>query len=167
MIEGPRWYIVRTLRKREKAARASIRSEGFEVYLPLLLKTNRKGESYGEPFFPSFLFVRLAFGEGHSAAIYSTHGVAGVLGAGGRPSPLPDKAIALIREREHEGYVRLGVAPASCRFAAGQTVRITKGPWASLEAVFVEPIDSRRCLVLLKFLGDSQRLAKAELAHIA
>ncbi|HZR87877.1 MAG TPA: transcription termination/antitermination NusG family protein [Bradyrhizobium sp.] len=164
--DGPRWYVVRSNFKQERLARSSLSAEGIVAYLPMLPKTNRKGELFATPLFPSFLFVQIGGERQDWHKVFCARGVSTVLGTGGRPQAIFTPGLEEIRRRELEAFRRMEMSAPACRgLTPGQTVRFKKGPWAELEAVFVDLVDSRRGLVLLSLLGG-QRVAEAELAHI-
>ncbi len=166
-IQEPRWYIVQSNPHQETLARSSIRAEGLDVYLPLMMKRNKKNEIYGAPLFPGYLFTRFCIGAAGWSKVYSSRGVKCVLGTGNQPTHVASRIIDEIQAREVDGMVRLGLAePPACGFEPGQTVRISKGPFARLDAIFVEAVDKRRCHILIQLLGDSQRIAEAQLAHL-
>lgn len=49
-------------------------------------------------------------------------------------------------------------------FKTGDTVQITEGPFAGLEAIYSMPKGEDRCLVFLDMLGKQQRITLAETA---
>ena len=159
MIEAPsppRWYVVQTNAHEERLARASIAQASLEVYLPMIAKENKTRGVYPSPLFPSYLFARISIGAPGCSALFSARGVRCVLGNGGKPSAIPDRAIEAIRLREEAGLIKIGLAEPRERFKAGDRVLIKAGQWSSLEAVFLEPIDANRCRVLIQILGDSR-----------
>jgi transcriptional antiterminator RfaH len=163
-----KWYVVRSNNKQEKLCRLSLRDEGVEVYLPMLAKKGPKGQFYGAPLFPNFLFVHMHPVGDKWRAVFSARYVNQILGVGGRPSFIADRVIADIQAREREGFVWL-TAPEDaprCRFKPGDPVQLRKGPFALIDAVFLEPVDSKRGLILIRLLGESPRIAKADLAQL-
>ena len=151
----------------ERLARSSLIAEGFEVYLPFYARANHKGEIYATPLFPGYVFVKMATGMQGWTKVFAARGVSSVLGIGGKPRPVPRAIIRAVKDREFDGFVRMGMGPAARRFEAGQAVKLNKGGKADpLDAIFVEQLDKKRCLVLIDFLGD-KRFAEAALAHIA
>jgi transcriptional antiterminator RfaH len=164
----PQWFVVRTVNRQETLARYSLQADKVEVYLPVYLHSNHKGETFGRPLFPNHLFVRLGLGAPGWTSVFSARGVNCVLGCGGRPTPIADRVIRDIKAREAEGFVRMRLAEqaAPCRFKPGDAVSVKKGPFANIEAVFLEVVDKNRVLVLIQLLGESPRIAKADLAQL-
>ena len=165
--DGPRWFVAQTNRGQERLARDSLRYEKIEVYLPMYLNTDRVGSVRALPFFPGYLFFRIERTAPQWSLLFSTRGVSAILGNGGRPMTVPDWVIEDIRGQEVDGMIDLGVAEPASGFKRGDPVRISKGRRACvLDGVFVERLDNRRALVLVRLLGDAARLVQAELAHL-
>ena len=162
----PRWYVARSGASQERLARASLRADGIDAYLPMTFKTNRKGELFALPLFPGFLFVRLRMGEAAWPKVFSARGVAAVLSSGGRPTPVRDQVVEWIRSQELDHFAERGLQPEPCRaFEPGQLVRIKKGPFAELCGVFKQMDGKKRCQVLVLLMG-AERLAHAEVEHV-
>lgn len=168
---SPRWYIVKSGHRQEKLARLSLRQEKIEVWFPMVAKT-RKGETFGAAMFPNHLFVRIAPTADQWPAIFAARGVRCVLGYPGPPTPIADRVVDEWKAREVDGYIPL--CPASpvppCPFKAGEAIRVSvqmkDGAEGLIDAVFHEQIDSRRVLILIKLLGQSPNIAKADLARV-
>jgi transcriptional antiterminator RfaH len=166
--DRPRWYIAITNRNQEKLAQYSLAAAKLAVYLPFYAATNHKGEIYGKPLFPGYVFVQLQTDLIGWTKIFSARGVASVLGNVGRPQPVPDIIIETVRAHEFDGFVQLGLVerPAPRVFEPGEQIKIRSGAHADpIDAIFQAPIDKDRCLVLITLLGN-QRVAQADLARI-
>lgn len=164
----PHWYLARTNANQERLARASLKAEGFEVFMPLYAKANHKGEVYAAPLFPSYLFVRVLMGAEGWTKVFSSRGVASVIGQGGRPSMVHDVIIDRVKAREHDGFVRMGLAQGERpKFEKGQKVSVLArtAKVDPIEAIFVEQLDRRRGLILITLLGD-KRIANVALDHL-
>jgi transcription elongation factor/antiterminator RfaH len=162
------WFVIRSNQRQERLACTALKADQVETYLPMIVRSNRKGEVFGAPMFPSYLFARLPMRSKAWRDVFTARGVSSVLSWGGRVRPLADRVIDAIREREHDGFVRMSLdAEPVHRFERGELVTIKKGPFAALPAVFQEPLDERRCLVLISLIGETQRVAKTEYSHIA
>lgn len=167
MTSVPAWYVARTKPRGERLARSSLAAERIEAYLPLIPIRAKDGEVYPAPLFPGFVFVRLAVGEAGWSRVFGARGITSVLGMSGRPSPLRSAVVVELRQREAEAF-REAESVALGRWRRGDLVTLRiGGPVApELAAVFLEPIDKRRCAVLLTLLGAEGRVAVAELAHL-
>lgn len=156
------WFVVRSNRGQEKMAAAALKADHVIAYLPLIVRSTRDG-AVGVPMFPCYLFVRLEPVSELWRKVFTARGVARVLMSGGKVTALADRVVDAIQAREHDGFVRMALdAPVVHRFRNGQLVTFKSGPFAGLPAVFQEPLDERRCAILLQLLGDSARVAKAE-----
>jgi transcription elongation factor/antiterminator RfaH len=164
----PKWFVIRTNQRQEKLAASALRAEHIETYLPITLRETRKGEVRADPLFPSYAFVHLPMACDSWRLVFTARGVNSVVSWGGRIRPIADQVIERIKREERDGYVKLSLeAPPVHEFKKGQLVTFEKGPFAALPAIFQEAIDTRRCMVLLSLIGETERLAKAEIAHIA
>jgi transcription antitermination factor NusG len=159
----PQWYVVKTNNRQEKLARFSLRSEGLEVYLPMIIKTNKRGETRSAPMFPNHLFVRVNPTVDVWPAVFAARGVSCVLGHPGPPTPIFGQAIERMKAAEIDDLVMLCPKPPLPKLGIkrGETVRV--GP---LEAIFQEQLDANRVLLLIRLLGDTPRLAKAALKDV-
>jgi transcription antitermination factor NusG len=123
------WIVVVTKQGQERLARLRLEQQGFEVYLPMKLAQNRRRELVASPFFPKYLFARVTLAVDRWKSIYSTIGVAGVLGRGETPTGVKDEVVERIRAQEDAGFIRMGLdeggpdvlfGPASgCGWTAG------------------------------------------------
>ncbi len=138
---------------REFFAEANLKRSEFEVYCPRyerMISHARKRVLVLRPLFPNYLFVRSAMGLFGLGDVKRTPGVSSLAARDLHSALVPDTIIAGLRARENEyGKIQLGAD----RFRAGEAVRLARGPFADIEAVFVEKHDERRCRILLSMLG--------------
>jgi transcriptional antiterminator RfaH len=154
------WYLVRTKPSREATAHLNICRQGYESYLPRLLRTVRcKGrlvERVGA-LFPRYLFVRLEEGSQSLAPVRSSVGVSDVVRFGADYAVVPAKVICDLRAREEpaSGLHRMvGDQP----FVRGAPVRLSSRPFGGLEGVFVCHDGAARVIILLSLLGQETRV---------
>lgn len=151
------WIVVVSKPGQEIKAKAELERQGFEVYLPMRLFENRKRELQASPFFPRYLFARVPVIVEQWRSIFSTYGVASVLGCTGtRAIGVKDALVERVRAQEEGGYIKIGLRKAdSPHFMTGERVRV--GTAWGIEATFIEPVDARRATILVSLLGrDSQ-----------
>ena len=104
---------------------------------------------------PSPLFVR--FHGDELKTIKYTHGVARVICFGPEPHEVDEEIIAAVRARmNEEGIVKL--EPKRVTLSPGQRVKIGEGPFAGLDAIFLEEMPDRERVVLLLDAVSSYRL---------
>lgn len=160
------WYLVLTKPRQENVALANLERQGYECYLPQMRIERirrRKAQVATEPMFPRYLFVRLdSSDQGKSwSPIRSTLGVSQLVHFGAQAAKVDDTLIELLRQREQ-------TLPTEVMFHSGDSVVITDGPFAGLEAIFQTADAERRAFILLKILAkpvsmqiDAGRLRKA------
>ena len=143
------WYALYAKPHKERQVTSFLKSEGFEVYLPLT-PAARRSRCKSVPFFSCYLFARLDGGQDFSSVRW-TPGLRCIVSYGGKPAIIPDDVISTIKRRldrmQASGQT---VYP----FQPGDRVVVRKGPLADLEAVFEERLSSRdRARILVECLG--------------
>jgi transcriptional antiterminator RfaH len=147
------WFLVRSKPRQESVALTHLARQGYESYLPLFATeklVRRKSTVVQEPMFARYLFVRLDTSDnGQSwSPIRSTVGVSELVCFGSRPARVDDALIGTLREREAAQQV----TPTTL-FASGDSVRITEGAFAGLEAIYQMNDGEGRAMVLLDLLS--------------
>jgi len=147
------WFLVRSKPRQEAVALTHLVRQGYDSYLPLFASeklVRRKATVVQEPMFARYLFVRLdTSGNGQSwSPIRSTVGVSELVCFGSRPARVDAALIATLREREMAQQ-----ANPDALFAAGDSVRITEGAFAGLEAIYQMNDAEGRAMVLLDLLS--------------
>lgn len=145
------WYLVHTKPRQEDVALANLQRQGYECYLPQMLIERirrRKAEIASEPMFPRYLFIRLdSSDEGKSwSPIRSTLGVSQLVHFGARAAKVDVALVELLRQREH-------AMPLDAMFHSGDSVVITDGPFAGIEAIYQAADAEPRDFILLEILS--------------
>lgn len=157
------WYAVHCKPRQDERAEAHLRSQGFEIFRPLVRARRRQREGYRiciESMFPRYLFIRLDDIAEDWSPIRSTRGVADLVRWGGCVPWIPERVIDDLRARlDANGCVDL--CP---EFAPNQRVRITEGPFAGYEALFQARSGQERVVVLLNIMQQTQRVQLPEQA---
>ena len=153
------WFLVRSKPRQESVALTHLARQGYESYLPLFATeklVRRKTTVVQEPMFARYLFVRLdTSGQGQSwSPIRSTVGVSELVCFGSRPARVDAALIATLREREMTQQ-----ADPDALFSAGDSVRITEGAFAGLEAIYQMNDAEGRAMVLLDLLSKPVAMA--------
>lgn len=160
------WYLVHTKPRQEEIALANLERQGYECYLPQMRierVRRRKAEVATEPMFPRYLFIRLdSSDQGKSwSPIRSTLGVSQLVHFGARAAKVDDTLVDLLHQRERS-------LPTEAMFQSGDSVVITDGPFAGIEAIYQTADADRRAFILLEILSkpvpmriDVGRLRKA------
>lgn len=160
------WYLVHTKPRQEDVALTNLERQGYECYLPQMRIERirrRKAEVATEPMFPRYLFIRLdSSDQGKSwSPIRSTLGVSQLVHFGARAAKVDNALVDLLRQREQ-------AMPLDAMFHNGDSVVITDGPFAGIEAIYQTADADRRAFILLEILSkpvsmqiDTGRLRKA------
>jgi transcription antitermination factor NusG len=150
--EGERWFVAQTLSHREQLAHFHIGTQGFRSFLPRFHKTIRHARTLREviaPVFPGYIFVVLNPERDRWRSINGTFGVARLVSAHHRPTPVPTGVVeALLASVDESGLLRFdrGLKP-------GQSVRVVAGPFAQVLGV-LQRLDAKgRVQVLLNIMG--------------
>lgn len=151
----PAWYLVQSKPRQGQRAEAHLQRQGYECFYPrnIIRKKTRQGrQTVGEePLFPGYLFIRLRAGIDSWQPIRSTRGVQRLVTFGNRAPAVDDAIIEEIQSRTS------GQPPASL-FQPGETVRISDGPFADLEAIFECFDGEERVVLLLNIMQRQQKL---------
>ncbi len=152
----PKWYLVKTKPRNENKVFTRLIEAGFESLFPRIRKKSRRKELPDvRPLFPSYLFVRFALEQ--LRTIRYTRGVAKVISFGPEPQEVGEDIISAVRVRmDGEGIVALVRPPANWK--RGDKIRIGEGPFAGLEAIFLEELPDRDRVVLLLEAVSSFRI---------
>lgn len=149
---GRQWYALATRPRMEGVARENLERQGYRVCLPeIRLRKRRKGrwQEVTEPLFPGYLFVALDLDCDNTAPIRSTLGARGLVRFGLYSPAMPAGSVEFL-QRNSQGEEK-GSAPLP--FAPGDRVRIARGPFVGLEAVYQMQSGDARVQVLLGLLG--------------
>jgi len=153
------WYAVQTHINAENKAALHLERQGYQVYLPRLLKRRRHArrvDTVAAPLFPRYLFVGVDLLAQRWRSIQSTIGVTRLVCSGDKPALVPSVVIEALHQREDErGFVRLHQPP---RFAQGDSVRIVDGVFTDCLGLYEGMADRERIAVLLDLLGRKARV---------
>lgn len=154
------WYLVQCKPRQDERAEDNLLRQGYACYRPQhncerIVRGRR--QAIVESLFPGYLFIQLA-ADSNWAPLRSTRGVNRVIGFGGMPLPVDGSLIAHLQQR-----TATAVKPA---LVAGDSVRITAGSFAELDAIFMAMDGEQRVILLLNLLNRQQRIS-VPLASIA
>lgn len=163
MSDG-RWYVVRTLPRREIFAGQQLENQGFTVFLPKLVRTARHARQIKtslSAFFPSYLFVHLEVERQRWRSINGTYGVSHLITRGEQPVPAP---VGVVEELIAASDAR-GVLVEGPWLEIGQQVRITHGPFVDQLAIIDRFSNADGVRVLLEIMG-AQVPVEAKREHL-
>ncbi|MFZ3155515.1 transcription/translation regulatory transformer protein RfaH [Pseudomonas sp.] len=150
---APAWYLVHCKPRQDARAEEHLLRQGYTCYRPQhscerIVRGRR--QTVSESLFPSYLFIQLA-SDANWAPLRSTRGVSRIVAFGGMPLRLDNSLIAHLQQR-----TATIVKPA---LEAGDSVRITQGGFAELDAIFVAMDGEQRVLLLLNMLNRQQQIS--------
>lgn len=151
-----RWYVIQCKPREERRALENLERQGFQCYLPTIsVERLRHGarRDAAEPLFPGYLFIDLDELIDNWHPIRSTRGVIRLVRFREYPVPVPDEIIAMTRRRLAQDTPRIPY------LRPGERVRITQGPFADVEGIFVAPDGEERVMLLMNILNREQRLS--------
>ncbi|MBV8444095.1 MAG: hypothetical protein JO312_26650 [Hyphomicrobiales bacterium] len=151
----PFWVVARCLSHNLQLALTRLEAGGFESFAPKMLTPKTTASpARVVPLFVGYVFVHVL--DGLWQPIRRTIGVVGVLTTGDLPSRCPDAEIIALKARaDDHGIIRL---PSPKRFAPGAKVRVTTGPLAGFDGLYVGMSSQEREIVLLTMLGAQRRV---------
>ena len=130
------WYAVSTRSRHEKVAAEELWLRKVECFLPLherISKWKDRRKTVQFPLFPGYLFVRASIAR-QRLDILKVPAVVRIIGFQGGAEPIPDEQIQAVKKLV---FHRLELDPHPY-LAAGDRVRITRGPLRGLEGVLLE-----------------------------
>lgn len=159
-VEAKRfWTVVVSHPSAERLAKQHLENQNFEVYLPLAVSAKPKspkapeGGLFIRPFFPRYMFVRLNPEIDRWRAIFSTRGVSSMFVEGDKPLRVRDSQVDDIRAREENGFIKMmDPTDVTCRWQRGDPVKL-RTQAGDLDAIFSEPVDKSRAVILFNLLG--------------
>ncbi|MBT9288475.1 transcriptional activator RfaH [Hyphomicrobiaceae bacterium 22] len=151
---GHRWYVVHTLPNRESLACMHMGRQGWATFLPLVERTRRHArriETVRVALFPRYLFVSLDVTRDRWRAVNGTTGVASLVMARDRPSPVPDGLVETLAAAVRPD----GVIEPDYGYQPGDRVRLIAGPMAGSVGELLSLDAKGRVEVLLDLLNGN------------
>ena len=150
---GCQWYAVSTRPHSERLAAAHLERQGFNVFLPLRVKTVRHARQFRTvhaPLFPGYLFVQFDLAHHQWRSVNGTRGVVSLVMCGERPAVVPQGVVECLAAVSTKG----GLVQFGYDLNIGQRVKILVGPFAERIGTLRQMDDRGRVSVLLEMLGS-------------
>lgn len=147
------WYLVQCKPRQDERAEHNLARQGYEVSRPKYRRSRLiRGQLQWtvESLFPGYLFINLS-AESNWVPLRSTRGVSRVVSFGGVPLVVTDELVKQLKARE-EIDVKSSLMP-------GDNVRIIKGEFAEVDAIFMTMDGEERVVLLIHFLNYQQRIS--------
>jgi transcriptional antiterminator RfaH len=136
-----------------------LEEQGYEVYLPMLARWERKKGAWHrteQVMFPRYGFIRCVRPGQSIAPIRNTPGVSGLVTFGTMPATLDETAVEAIRTIAGQGVNTL--QGQSAPFRVGENVEVADGPLKGLAGIVSETAQER-VVVMLTLLGREKPVA--------
>jgi transcription antitermination factor NusG len=150
-VELP-WFALHVRSRAEQVVAASLRSKGYEAFLPLYRSLNRWSDRVREvslPLFPGYVFCR--FDPSRRLPIITTPGVVAVAGLGKSPEPVDLAELEAIQV-----LIRSGVPAVPWPYMrAGEPVRIERGALEGIEGILTAVKNEYRVVLSVTLLQRS------------
>jgi transcriptional antiterminator NusG len=142
------WVALWTHANCEQLVHSQLVAKHFDAFLPMMPMWSRRGgvrHVIQVPMFPGYLFVRHQLTKASCIEILKTRGLTRVLGdRWDRPGIVSDEEMAVVQRIMHTKVPVL----SHPYLQEGQRVRITQGPLADVEGIFVHGKPNKGLLVL-------------------
>ncbi|MDQ7050421.1 MAG: transcription/translation regulatory transformer protein RfaH [Enterobacterales bacterium] len=151
------WYLLAAKPKQEFRALEQLQNQKILAFCPKIkVEKLRRGKKcvVEEALFAGYLFVCISMDSPNWYKVRSTRGVRDWVKFGGEIAKLPRELAQQLIELDQN----LKQQPVLSRFNQGQKVRILSGPFAGLKAIYQQEDGESRSLILVEFLGQSNRL---------
>ena len=154
------WYLLQTKPHAHVMAYENLRRQGFDVFLPLIIKTTKKNYKFVEttaPLFPGYLFFGTSIETVPWKSINGTRGISKAVTLDGVFRPLNSNIIEDLQHRCNEN----GIIQRLDDIAPDDRAKIERGPFAEFICTVDHIQDDRRAWVLIDLL---QQKARGEIA---
>lgn len=148
------WYLLFTKPQKETQVNRLVQNRGLETFFPALQIDRGYGRGLRvQPFFPHYLFFRADLSQEISTGLQWLPGVRSLVSFGGHAAAVPDEVVAALQQ-QFERKVEQTLHPAEWLYKPGDQIRIVKGPFKDMEAIFQKGLSGTdRVQILLNLLG--------------
>ena len=150
------WYLLQTKPNGHRTACKNLKRQGFNVFLPLIIKTANKNGKFLEakaPLFPGYVFMGTSIDPVPWKSVNGTRGVSSVVTLDGVYRPVDAYIIEGLQSRcDGDGVIqRLN------DITSGDRVKIERGPFAEFICTVDNIQDDQRAWVLVDLLNQKTR----------
>ena len=150
------WYLLQTKPNGHRTACEHLKRQGFDVFLPLTIKTANKSGKFLDakaPLFPGYIFMGTLMDPVPWKSVNGTRGVSTVVTLDGVYRPVNSDIIEGLRCRCDDD----GAIQSLNDIVAGDRVKIERGPFAEFICTVEDIQDDRRAWVLTDLLQQKTR----------
>ncbi|PHS19626.1 MAG: transcription/translation regulatory transformer protein RfaH [Kangiella sp.] len=164
-ISSQEWFLAATKPNQEFRAVENLKNQNIHAFCPKLKVekvSNRKKRVIEEAIFKGYIFIQISSNDPCWHKVRSTRGIRDWIRFSGNVAKIPTKLVLeLINAKESKETVILN------NMNEGDSVRILTGPFEGLEGIFQKNDGDVRAIILLNFLGKSNRISieQSQLSH--
>jgi len=151
------WYLLAAKPKQEFRAIEQLQNQQIKAFCPKIkVEKMRRGKKcvVEEALFAGYMFINISMDSPQWHKVRSTRGVRDWVRFGGEIAKLPKELVEQLIELDQD----IAQQPVVSRFNKGEKVRILSGPFAGLKAIYQQEDGTNRSLILVAFLGQTNRL---------
>lgn len=150
------WYLLQTKYNAHATACKHLRQQGFDIFLPFIIKTTKRNGKFLDtksPLFPGYLFMGTAIDSIPWKSINGTRGISSAVTLDGIYRSVSAHIIEGLRRRCDD----YGVIQGLNDIVPGDRVKIERGPFAEFICTVDDIQDDRRALVLINLLQQKTK----------
>ena len=150
------WYLLQTKPNSHVTACENLRRQGFDVFMPFIIKTTKKNGKFLDiktPLFPGYVFMSASIDPVPWKSINSTRGISKAVTLDGVYRSVSAPIIAGLQHR-CDGD---GVIQSLNDIVPGDLAKIERGPFAEFICTVDDIQDDRRAFVLIELLQQQTR----------
>ena len=154
------WYLLQTKPNAHVTACENLRRQGFDVFMPFIIKTTKKNGKFLDiktPLFPGYLFMGSSIDPVPWKSVNGTRGISRAVTLDGIYRSVSAHIIEGLQQRCDER----GVIQSLNNIVPGDRAKIERGPFAEFICTVDQIKDDRRAWVLIELL---QQQTKAEVS---
>ena len=151
------WYLLQTKPNSHITARDHLRQQGFDVFLPLIVKTTKKNGKFLDiktPLFPGYIFMGTSINPIPWKSVNGTRGVSKAVTLDGVYRPICSHIVKGLQNR----CDACGVLRRLDGIVAADRVKIERGPFAEFLCTVEQIKDDQRAWVLIDLLQQQARI---------
>ena len=152
------WYLLQTKPNAHNTAREHLMRQGFDVFLPLMIKTTKKNGKFVDikvPLFSGYLFMGTSMDPVPWKSVNGTRGISAAVTLDGVYRPVNRDIIEGLHCRCNDG----GVIQSLNDIVPGDRVKVEKGPFAEFICSVEKIRDDQRAWVFIDLLQQATRIA--------
>ena len=150
------WYLLQTKPNAHVTACNNLRRQGFDVFLPLIIKTTKKNGKFLDiktPLFPGYVFMGTSMDSIPWKSVNGTRGVSRAVTLDGVYRSVSTHIIEGLKSRCDKD----GVIQSLNDIVLGARVKIERGPFSEFICTVEQIRDDRRAWVLIDLLQQQTR----------